>query len=88
MRTTLQYAYSISVLVGVLVTTYFFMNREENIRIYMQQNSNYVIQGDMSDPAVNQLLEFQIALKNASAKKDSRELSNQINKNREKKIRD
>ena len=77
MRSSLQYAYSISVLVGVLITAYFFMNREENYRIYMPQNSNYVIQGDLSDPAVNRLVELELALKKASTRKEQRDLTNQ-----------
>lgn len=65
MRQGLQYAYSISVFLGVLVTSYFMMSQEGGARLSLQVlsgTSTPVTENAVVDPAVNQLLEFEDAL--------------------------
>ena len=57
MKTRLQYAYSITVFVGVLLTAYLMMNKEGNARIPLRavQAPSYRTEATALDPAVNQL---------------------------------
>jgi hypothetical protein len=64
MKNKLQYAYSITVFLGVLVTAYLMMNREGNARIPMRalQGPSLRTEALVLDPAVNQLFEMEDAL--------------------------
>lgn len=64
MRNTLQYAYSIAVLSGVLVTAYLMMNKEGNARIPLPefQSQSYRTEALSVDPGVTQLFEMEDAL--------------------------
>lgn len=60
MKSTLQYAYSISVLVGVLVTAYLMMSRTDNIGLpFRSQTPSFKMEAQVSDPAVSRLLEME-----------------------------
>jgi len=65
MKNKLQYAYSITVFMGVLVTAYLMMNREGNAHIPMRAlpgPSNLRTEALVLDPGVNQLFEMSDAL--------------------------
>ena len=65
MKNKLQYAYSITVFMGVLVTAYLMMNREGNAHIPMRAlpgPSNLRTEAFVLDPGVNQLFEMEDAL--------------------------
>jgi hypothetical protein len=64
MRNKLQYAYTISVFVGVLVTSYLMMNREGNAKIPLRSVSAPTLRTEALalDPAVNQLFEMEDAI--------------------------
>jgi hypothetical protein len=64
MRTKLQYAYTIAVFFGVLVTAYLMMNREGNPRGPLNAFSNPAVRSEATlvDPAVTQLFEMEKAL--------------------------
>lgn len=64
MKNKLQYAYSISVFVGVLLTAYLMMNQEGNARIPGRsfQSTTFRAEAQVLDPAVSQLLEMEEAL--------------------------
>jgi len=62
MKNKLQYAYSITVFFGVLVTTYLMMNKEGNARVPLQAlQSPQTLRSEASlvDPAVSQLFQMQ-----------------------------
>jgi len=61
MKNTLQYIYSISVLVGVLVTSYLMMNRETNADIASRSLATPALKmhAESSDPALRQILEME-----------------------------
>lgn len=61
MKNKLQYAYSITVFCGVIVTAYLMMNKEGNARIplrALQEPPTYRSEA-MLDPAVNQLFQME-----------------------------
>lgn len=64
MKNKLQYAYSISVFVGVLLTAYMMMNQGSGPlgpnRNF--QNGSYRSEAQAGDPAVSKLLEMENAL--------------------------
>jgi hypothetical protein len=64
MKTKLQYAYTIGVFFGVLVTAYLMMNREGNSRGPLNAFSNPALRSEATlvDPAVTQLFEMEKAL--------------------------
>ena len=64
MKNKLQYAYSITVFAGVLVTAYLMMNREGNVRMPVRtlQGPSLRTEALVLDPAVNQLFEIEDAL--------------------------
>lgn len=64
MRSKLQYLYSISVFLGVLVTSYLMMSKDESARVPFQamQNQNQRLDAS-SDPAVQSLMDIQNALR-------------------------
>ncbi len=74
MRNKLQYAYSIFVFAGVLVTAYMMMNREGSIRTpfaSMQPTSTLRSEATLVDPAVTSLFEMEDAL--SRLKKDKKD---------------
>ncbi len=73
MRNKLQYAYSIVVFAGVLVTAYMMMNREGSIRTPFASMSPTTLRSEatMVDPAVSSLFEMEDAL--SKLKKDKKE---------------
>ena len=65
MRNKLQYAYTITVFVGVLLTAYLMMNRDGNAHIpfrSFQSPSNLRTEAQILDPGLNQLFEMENAL--------------------------
>lgn len=77
MKSKLQYAYSISVLVGVLATAYLMMNRSEDHGfLFRSQAPSYQVEARMADPAVSKLLEMESAFQELSKekKKDDKRL--------------
>lgn len=70
MRNSLQYAYSILVFCGVLVSAYLMMSSETNARIPLRtfQSPTYRPESASVDPALNQLFEMETALSNMPAK--------------------
>lgn len=72
MRSKLQYIYSISVFLGVLVTSYLMMNKEGSSRVPLQaiQNGTQRVEATTADPAVQSLIEIENALR-AFPKKSS-----------------
>ena len=71
MKNKLQYAYSISVFVGVLLTAYMMMNQgagplgpNRNF-----QNGSYRSEAQAGDPAISKLLEMENALAKVPAPK-------------------
>lgn len=70
MRNSLQYAYSILVFCGVLVSAYLMMSSETNARIPMRsfQAPTYRPESASVDPALNQLFEMESALSNMPSK--------------------
>lgn len=65
MRSKLQYLYSISVFLGVLVTSYLMMSKDESARLPFQalQNQNQRVDASAGDPAVQSLMDIQNALR-------------------------
>ena len=65
MRSKLQYLYSISVFLGVLVTSYLMMSKDESARTPFQalQNQNQRVDASAGDPAVQSLMDIQNALR-------------------------
>lgn len=62
MKNTLQYAYTITVFIGVLFTAYLMMNREGNARIPLRAFENSGLRSEAAvDPGVNQLFEMEDA---------------------------
>jgi len=62
LKNRLQYAYSITVFCGVLVTAYLMMNKEGNARIplpALQGPSAYRTEASALDPGVNQLFQME-----------------------------
>ena len=61
MRNKLQYAYSIVVFIGVLLTAYLMMNKEGNARIPLRAVQAPVMRSEATalDPAVNQLFQME-----------------------------
>ena len=61
MKNKLQYAYSITIFFGVLVTAYLMMNREGNARMPVRSLQGPALRTDalVLDPAVNQLFEME-----------------------------
>ncbi|MCB0405217.1 MAG: hypothetical protein KDD51_10565 [Bdellovibrionales bacterium] len=68
MRGKLQYLYSISVFVGVLLSSYMMMNHDGNSRlpllIFQGTEDGQAAQASVVDPSVDQLFEFEEALSN------------------------
>jgi hypothetical protein len=65
MRNKLQYAYTITVLVGVLMTAYLMMNQDGNARIPVrsfQSPATLRTEAQVMDPGLNQLFEMENAL--------------------------
>lgn len=71
MKNKLQYAYSISIFVGVLLTAYMMMNQGSGPlgpnRNF--QNGSYRSEAQAGDPAVGKLLEMENALAKVPASK-------------------
>ena len=67
MKNKLQYAYSILVFLGVLVASYLMMDREGVARmpIRVYQGPYFRTEAITVDPALNQLLEMERALRKA-----------------------
>ncbi len=70
MRSKLQYIYSISVFMGVLVAFYLMMSKEESARIPFQalQTTPSRVEASSADPALQSLIDIEYALK--SMRKD------------------
>jgi hypothetical protein len=70
MRNKLQYVYSITVFLGVLVTAYLMMNREGGARIPLRtlESPVYRTETMVVDPALNQLFEVEDALSKVPTK--------------------
>jgi hypothetical protein len=66
MKNKLQYAYSIAVFFGVLVTAYSMMSRDGSNRVPFQafQSPGARTEASMVDPAVTSLFEMEDALNN------------------------
>ena len=66
MRNKLQYVYSITVFVGVLLSSYMMMERDQNNRSPLQimQSNPQNVRATVVDPVVNQLFEFEESLSN------------------------
>lgn len=64
MRNKLQYAYSISVFLGVLMTSYLMMDRDGNSKSPLRavQTPSLRTEAMPLDPAVNQLFEMEDAI--------------------------
>ncbi len=65
MRNKLQYAYSITVFVGVLLTAYLMMNRDGNAHIpfrSFEAPATLRTEAQVLDPGLNQLFETETAL--------------------------
>ena len=64
MKTRLQYAYSITIFIGVLASSYLMMNQDSSRGLPQQllQGSSMTKEATMMDPVVNQLFEFEEAL--------------------------
>jgi hypothetical protein len=65
MKNKLQYAYSITVFIGVLLTAYLMMNRDGNARIpfrSFESPSSLRTEAQVLDPSLNQLFEMENAL--------------------------
>ncbi len=64
MKNKLQYAYTISVFMGVLLTAYMMMNQGATLTSPNRnfQNSSFRAEAQAVDPAINQLLEMENAL--------------------------
>ncbi|MBI4404695.1 MAG: hypothetical protein HY537_11065 [Deltaproteobacteria bacterium] len=63
-RNKLQYLYSIGIFLGVIVTSYFMIDRESNARLPANsfQGTQWRADSQVADPALNQLLEMERAL--------------------------
>lgn len=62
MKNKLQYAYSISVFIGVLITTYLMMNKEGNARVPLravQAPPTLRSEASVVDSAVSQLFQVE-----------------------------
>ncbi len=70
MKNRLQYAYSILVFIGVLLSAYLMLEREKNDRLPLQALSPnpQLKEATVMDPVVNQLFEFEEALTTEYAK--------------------
>lgn len=79
MRNSLQYAYSIVIFCGVLVSAYLMMSSETNARIPMRsfQSPTYRPESASVDPALNQLFEVESALSNMPGRSKA-ELSKRV----------
>lgn len=67
MKNKLQYVYSISVFLGVLLSSYLMMNQNDNSRLPLQSLGGpgpTTQEAAVVDPVVNQLFEFEEALSN------------------------
>ncbi len=64
MKNKLQYAYTISVFMGVLLTAYMMMNQGTSLRVPNRnfQSGGFRAEAQVVDPAVSQLLEMENAL--------------------------
>ena len=69
MKNRFQYIYSITVLLGVLVTSYLMMNQEGNARIPVQSvgYNPFRVEGQLLDPALDQLLSIEDMLSTQAA---------------------
>ena len=72
MKNKLQYAYTISVFMGVLLTAYMMMNHGFNLHVPNRnfQGGGFRAEAQVVDPAVSQLLEMESALVKVPAKLD------------------
>jgi hypothetical protein len=64
MKNTLQYAYTISVFMGVLLTAYLMMNQGTSLNVPNRnfQNGGFRSEAQVVDPAVRELLDMENAL--------------------------
>lgn len=64
MKNKLQYAYTISVFMGVLLTAYMMMNQGATLSVPNRnfQNGGFRAEAQAVDPAIRQLLEMENAL--------------------------
>ena len=71
MKNKIQYAYTITVLFGVLMTAYLMMNKEGNARIPVRAFENPSLRSDALavDPGVNSLFEMEDQLSKLPAEK-------------------
>lgn len=76
MKNKLQYAYSITVFIGVLITTYLMMNKEGNARVPLRAvqapASTLRSEAGLVDSGVSQLFEMEDQLSRLPAQKAPR----------------
>jgi hypothetical protein len=72
MKNKLQYAYTISVFMGVLLTAYMMMNQGATLRVPNRnfQNGAFRSEAQVVDPAIGQLLEMENALAKVPREKE------------------
>lgn len=70
MRSKLQYIYSISVFMGVLIASYMMMSKDESARVPFQaiQTTPSRVEAAAADPGMQSLIDIEQALK--SIRKD------------------
>ncbi len=80
MKNKLQYAYTISVFMGVLLTAYMMMNQGTTLRVPNRnfQSGGFRAEAQVVDPAVSQLLEMENALAKVPPKTAKARTSNGI----------
>lgn len=70
MRSKLQYIYSISVFVGVLVTSYMMMSKDDSARLPQTvQTPGARFDASVADPAVQSLIDIEKALRGLKKEK-------------------
>lgn len=84
MRNKLQYAYSIAVFIGVLITAYSMMGRNDSRRLPFQmvQTSGSKVEASLIDPAVTSLFDMESALKSLPEQDGAKRAPTQTKQNR------